>query len=430
MLNAMVNRVPSHVRNASTMSLKRASRQITWSLFAAQSLASAGFASSATVAAIVGATLSGRESLSGLPTATMLTGSAIAALVWGMLMDRLGRRRTLSLGLLLGVTGASIVFGAVLASNFTVLLMGLVLMGSAQAAVNLGRFVAAEVTPVARRGRAVSYVVLGGTVGAVAGPLLVGRVARWANAAGYPEVAGPYLIAIMAFALAGLVLLVSLRPEPRDIAKRIDDDDAVHTPVGEPRPLTQIFREPGVITAILSMVLAQAVMVGLMVITSLHMIDHDHTYTSIGQVISSHTFGMFAFSIVTGQLIDRLGVAKVIMAGAFLLVLAGVLAPMAMHVVPLAFALFLLGLGWNFCFVGGSALLSLQLLPAERSRTQGINDLLINATSASASISSGAIFAAIGFLAVGTIGAVLSLVPLFMTTWWWLQQRSSQQALT
>ncbi len=138
---------------------------------------------------------------------------------------------------------------------------------------------------------------------------------------------------------------------------------------------------------------------------------------------------MFAPSIITGQLIDRFGASKVIIAGAFLLVLSGIFAPMSMHVIPLALALFVLGLGWNFCFVGGSALLSSQLLPAERSRTQGINDLLINATSATASLSSGAIFAAIGYLAVGTIGAVLSMIPLFLTTWWMLKQSTRQPAV-
>ncbi|MEM6431695.1 MAG: MFS transporter, partial [Deinococcota bacterium] len=198
---------------------------------------------------------------------------------------------------------------------------------------------------------------------------------------------------------------------------------------GRVRSIKQLLRDPGIVTAMISMVLAQAVMVGLMVITSLHMVDHNHTFESIGQVISSHTFGMFAPSIITGQLIDRFGASKVIIAGAFLLVLSGIFAPMSMHVFPLALALFVLGLGWNFCFVGGSALLSSQLLPAERSRTQGINDLLINATSATASLSSGAIFAAIGYLAVGTIGAVLSMIPLFLTTWWMLNQSTRQPAV-
>ncbi|MEM6429327.1 MAG: MFS transporter, partial [Deinococcota bacterium] len=356
----------------SQQTLNRARQQITWSLFGAQSLGSAGFSASATVASIVGATLSGRESLAGLPTATLLAGSAVAALCWGLLMDKLGRRRALTLGLFLGLIGAAIVFNGIVNSNFAVVLSGLVLMGSAQATTNLGRFVAAEVTPLAKRGRAVANVVLGGTVGAVIGPLLVGRVTTWASAAGYGELSGPYIIAMVAFALSAFTVLIALRPEPKDIVQFVDADLPDIGSAGRVRSIKQLLRDPGIVTAMISMVLAQAVMVGLMVITSLHMVDHNHTFESIGQVISSHTFGMFAPSIITGQLIDRFGASKVIIAGAFLLVLSGIFAPMSMHVIPLALALFVLGLGWNFCFVGGSALLSSQLLPAERSRTQGI----------------------------------------------------------
>jgi MFS family permease len=165
------------------------------------------------------------------------------------------------------------------------------------------------------------------------------------------------------------------------------------------------------------------VMVMLMVITAVHMKGHQHALTDISLVISSHTFGMFAFSIISGQLADRWGRLPVILAGLGTTILACLLAPLSPDVVPLAVSLFFLGLGWNFCFVGGSSLLSDQLAPAERARTQGFNDLLIGLASAIGSFSSGLIFAATGYALTGLIGAAACLIPLGLALWWRAGQR-------
>jgi MFS family permease len=162
------------------------------------------------------------------------------------------------------------------------------------------------------------------------------------------------------------------------------------------------------------MVLGQMVMVMLMVITSVHMRQHDHGLASISIVISAHTFGMFAFSVVSGRLADRWGRGPVILVGGALLVLAGLAAPLSPNVVPLAVSLFLLGLGWNLCYVGGSSLLADQLRPEERGRAQGFNDLLISLGSAVGSLGSGVVFASIGYGAMGIAGATLALVPMVM----------------
>jgi MFS family permease len=177
----------------------------------------------------------------------------------------------------------------------------------------------------------------------------------------------------------------------------------------------QILRQPAAITAVTAMALGQVVMVAIMVITSLHMDDHHHARSDIYSVISAHTFGMFAPSIVSGWLLDRIGRGRMILAGAGILFLACIAAPLSPDVLPLGIALFLLGLGWNFCFVGGSTLLSDQLSPLERSRTQGTNDLLVGLASALISLSSGFIFAATSYTVMAIIAASLSLIPLLMS---------------
>src|SRR5439155_26411326 len=199
--------------------LTRVARRITVTLFAGQSLGSAGFLVASTVNAIVGAKLSGHPSWAGVPTATYQAGMALAALVWGRAMDRIGRRGALSGGLLCGVAGAATVGAAVVRVSFPLMLLGMVLMGAANSALQLGRYVAAEVHPPLERARAISNVVIGGTVGAILGPLLVGPGGRAAQRLGLDELAGPYGISSILFAFALAVVFLRLRPEPREIAR-------------------------------------------------------------------------------------------------------------------------------------------------------------------------------------------------------------------
>jgi len=174
-----------------------------------------------------------------------------------------------------------------------------------------------------------------------------------------------------------------------------------------------------------AMVFGQLTMVMLMVITSLHMKGHHHPLTAISLTISAHTVGMFAFSILSGRLADRWGRGPVILIGAGTLAVACLTAPLSPDVLPIAAALFLLGLGWNFCYVGGSSLLADQLSPAERARTQGFNDLLIALVSALGSLGSGVVFATLGYSAMGLVGAVAALIPLVLALWWQVGQRAA-----
>ena len=402
--------------------IQRSARRITFSLFLMQSLASAGFIAAATINPILGAKLAASRSLATLPTAIYLLSGALSASAWGHIMDRIGRRNAIVSGLLLGMLGNGLVLFAIQSSSFLLASIGLMLMGVTNAATLLGRFVAAEVNPPDQRGRAISAVVLGGVTGTILARLSASPMGGFAVSIGMDELAGAYLATLGLFALAAAVVFVGLRPDPREIGREVAKLYPELIPQGEARPILQILRQPAVVTAVTAMALGQVVMVAIMVITSLHMEDHQHARSDIYSVISAHTFGMFAPSIISGWLLDRWGRGRMILIGAATLLLACLTAPLSPDVLPLGISLFLLGLGWNFCFVGGSTLLSDQLSPLERSRTQGTNDLLVGLASAFISLSSGFIFSATSYTVMSLIAAALSLVPLFMA-WSFLKSR-------
>jgi MFS family permease len=404
-------------------------RKITGTLFAAGSLGSAGFIATFTISSIVGAKLSGHPAWAGVPSAIYLLGSAFAAYGWGYGMDRLGRRAAFALGAMSGAIGAGLAGAAVISQSFVIFLGGMVLMGMANAAWLLGRFAAAEVHPPTERGRAISNVVIAGTVVAVFGPLTVGPTGWWAQQTGLDELVGPYAISLILFLVAALTIFIWLRPDPREVGREIAK---LYPETGRrdglTRSISAILRDPAVIVAMTAMVLGQAVMVMLMVITSLHMKDHQHHLADISIVISSHMLGMYAFSIISGRLADQWGRGPVILAGAMSLILACLTAPLSVDVLPISVSLFLLGLGWNFCYVGGSSLLSDQLSPAERAKTQGFNDLLIGLASAAGSLGSGIVFAAVGYGAMGTAGTLTALIPVGLTIWWRTGRRAPATA--
>jgi MFS family permease len=403
--------------------LQSLARKITVILFLEQSLASAGFIAAATLNSIVSEKLADHAGWAGVPTAVYLLGAALAAFAWGYVFDAIGRRGGLTAGLLLGVVGSGLAFYAIALASFPLFLIGMVFMGTANAAVGLGRFAAAEVNPPEARGRAISNVVLGGTVGAVVGPFVVGPAGRWALPFAGDELAGAYAVSFVLFAIGAAVVFLGLRPDPRDLGRQVAElHPETGTGAGAARGVLEIFRQPAALVALLAMTLGQMVMVLVMVITSLHMRGHDHALPAISFVISAHTFGMFAFSILSGRLADRWGRGPVIITGAGTLALACLAATLSPDVLPLGVALFLLGLGWNFCFVGGSTLLSDQLSPAERARTQGFNDLLVGLASALGSLESGIIFAGLGFNVMAYISAAFALIPLAAASLWTLNR--------
>src|SRR5512141_509930 len=248
-------------------SSSRLARRITWVLFANQSLASAGFIAAATLNSIIGTKLGGSASFAGVPSAVYLLGAAFAASAWGYIMDRIGRRNGIVSGLVIGVIGNVLVLIAIGISSFLLFLIGMVLMGITNAAVVLGRFAAAEVNPPEKRGAAISNVVLGGTFGAIVGPLLVGPMGGFVRTLGMDELAGAYLATLVLFVIASVVVFAGLRPDPRDLGKQVaaeHPEPGLTSSAGEARPIFEILRQPAALVAVSAMVLGQVVMVAIM----------------------------------------------------------------------------------------------------------------------------------------------------------------------
>jgi MFS family permease len=391
-------------------------RHILITLLVVQGLGSAAITSAATIATIVGAELSGGASLAGLPASVFQLGTALGSIFWSLRSDKLGWRWSLSLAVFVGALGAlGAVFG-VLTHSFGFLLVSLFVAASAQAAFNLGRFTAAEISQPEKRGRAVALVVLGGTVGSVVGPQLITVSSALAKNAGLSEWVGPYTVTAILFVLTALVLAIFLRPEPKRLAEAVTNSLPISN--AAPRTLAMLFKQPQVLAAIGAMVIAHGVMVMLMQITSLHMRTDHHPMGHISIVFSSHTFGMFAFSIFSGQLVDRWGKKPMLILGSVILLAACLSAPLSPNVFPIAVALFLLGLGWNFCYVAGSAMLSGALTQQEKAKTQGLNDLLIGLTAATGSYVGGPLFANYGYTVIGLIGAGFSIVLMMLVLWY------------
>jgi MFS family permease len=178
------------------------------------------------------------------------------------------------------------------------------------------------------------------------------------------------------------------------------------------RPLRVILAQPATQLAVLAMVAAQLVMSTVMGITALHMINHGHALADISIMTMAHTLGMFGLSMVSGRLADNFGRVQTIVAGALILILGCAIAPLSLETSTLALSMFMLGLGWNFCYVAGAALLTDSLSIGERGRVQGGSDLAMGLIGSFGSLQSGVLFAWTGFAYLSGIGLAIGLVPL------------------
>lgn len=399
--------------------------RLTATLFASESLFSAATIASFTIMPIVAMELSGRESLAGIPSTVMLVGQAAAAYPLGRLMDRFGRRKGLSLGYLIAAIGAAIAAFAIGWGAFFAFCLGVGLFGVGRAGGLQARFAAAEIQEPSRRAKAIGLLVFAGTVGAVFGPLLAGPASRMAVRYGFDAQIGPYILAAFFFYLAFFLTFVLLRPDPMELGKTLAaaNEAAVTEPstatVAAPaaRSLRVIFAGPSVRLALLAMIVGQLVMTMIMVITPLYMNSLGYATQAISWVIMAHTLGMFALSSLTGWLIDRTGRITMIVAGALVLATSAVLAPLSSQLMALMVSLFLLGLGWNFCFIAGSSLLTDSLSAYERGRTQGANDMMVALASGAGSLSTGALYAFGGISLIAAIGLGFAVGLLVFTVW-------------
>ena len=385
------------------------------SLIAGVALGSTGHIAAVTVATIVAQDLLGSPIFAGAPGATVVLGAAIGSVLLSSLMARRGRRIGLVTGYSVGVVGALIATAAVILRSFPLLLIGTLLIGFGNSSNQLSRYTAADLVPAARRASAIGLVVWGATVGSVVGPSLVPVASAMARSVGLPSLAGPYLVPVFFVGLAALLSFVLLRPDPYAIADITTPDYDVSRISGSPtQALGSILRRPGVMAAVVALIVGQFVMTLIMTMTPLHMTQHGHDLGAVGIVLSAHTLGMFALSPLSGRLTERIGSVRTIFAGTTVLAISAILAAVAPTAGGdiLLIALFLLGLGWNMGFVAGSALLSEHLEVHERTRIQGFADALIWRAAAAASLGSGVIMAGAGYTALGVLGTGLVLIPI------------------
>jgi MFS family permease len=405
-------------------------RRLTSVLFISGSIFSAAQIATFALLPIVSVRLGGSDAMAGIPATLGQVGHALAAYPVGWIMDRYGRRAGLCLGLLVAMSGALLNGFAINTNSFLILCFGAALFGVGRATSEQARFAAAEIQVPERRAKAIGTIVFAGTIGAVVGPLLITPSGNFVARYGFDAQIGPFAVGAIFTYAAFLMLFFFLRPDPMRIGQAISsqasegEDASLHTA----RPLRSIFSAWSVRIAVLSMVIGQLVMTMLMVITPVHMNHIAMTTQDLGWVFMAHTLGMFGLSAFTGRLIDRVGRTTMIMAGCVTLIVAALLAPVAGSVWLLATALFLLGLGWNFCFIAGSSMLSSALRSIERGRVQGANETMVAVAAGFGSFSTGMIYAGGGLATLSLIGIGLASILMLATIWFVLYQRARDRS--
>lgn len=371
-------------------------------LFAGVATASTGFFAAFTVAPVAAADMAG-TAWSGLPFTSAIVGTAVASSVLSRLMARRGRRPGVALGYALGALGALTGAAAVGRSSLPLLATGMLLVGAANSAALLSRYAAADMQPADRRGAAISFVLWASTAGALSGPSLVGTWAALAGRIGTPVLVGPYVAAAVFCVAAALVVTTLLRPDPSLLVVREDTG-----PAAARLSIRDALVQTHVQVALVAMLAGQAVMVFVMTMTPVHISSAGHGLGSVGLVMTGHIVGMYALAPAAGRLADRWGCVRVIFAGQAMLALATVSAAAMPHssTTLLGLALVLLGTGWSFSFVAGSALLTQGMDYASRSRVQGAADSSTWTAAAAASLLSGVALTTLGYAALCVIGAV------------------------
>tara|TARA_Y100000588_G_scaffold370965_1_gene441758 strand:- start:42 stop:1205 length:1164 start_codon:yes stop_codon:yes gene_type:complete len=361
------------------------------------------------VTAIIAADLGGAE-WAGLPVLFLFAGRSMTAFVIGSAMDRFGRRSTLTFSYLCGALGGVLATTSIIYGSYIGFIVSSFLFGGTRAGIELQRFVAAEVHNPGNRARIIGLVVSAGTIGSIFGPWMFQLTSDMAKNSGYIGYAGPWLASVPMSVVAALVVFIFLRPEPKIIAQRIDEICSAATVIPEKimRTRREIMSIPDVRLAVAAIVLGQGVMTMIMTITPLHMTNHAHGTADISLAMMAHTMGMFGLSWLVGRMTDSWGAYVSVVAGAFLLIFAGSFAINATVLPIIIVVMFSLGLGWNFCFVAGSALLTDMLNQDERARFQGFTESINAGVGGATALLGGQVFGAGGYGLVGVAGLVLT----------------------
>ena len=364
-----------------------------------------------TIGALAGSQIASSPTWATLPIATMFLGTAVMVFPASLWMVRVGRRVGFLYGSLLGVAGGLIAALGISQASLPMLAFGTFLVGAYQAFAQFYRFAASEVADAAFRPRAISLVMAGGVVAALAGPTL----ARLGGPIQQPEYLGSFLILAVVSLLATGVLLGLHMPA----------DEPAHSERGAGRPWRQIVAQPTYRVALFGAATGYGIMILAMTATPLAMLHHDHGLGSAATVIQLHVLGMFLPSFITGTLIVRFGVLRIMLVGVLLFIGHILLTLTGTSFSSFASALILLGVGWNFMYIGGTTLLTSTYTTAEKGSAQAINDMLIFAVGLVCSFGAGGLLHALGWQTLNLV--LLPWLGLAAASLIWLGIKQARQ---
>ncbi len=400
----------------SSEAVEKAGKKISLVLCIAQAFIASALSMSFVASSLLVVKLGGgNPHWTGAPLTLSLIFASLTAFFSGRLSQRYGYRPVLLSAYAIGVTASLLSIWGAVNSSLLLFLLGMSVFGIARGFIDMSRYAAAESNPPKKQGRAIGFVIWGAVVGSILGPSLTHVSMDFAKILHCPAAGGAWVGTACLFFMVFVFAFFGLRPEPRKLASYWRKQGA--SPKSEAKAtsiLSQGKLDRKVYFSMATLFCAQWAMVLIMAITPLHMQCEHHSIPAISGVISAHFAGMFGLAFAIGWLIDKVGKRIVIALGSLLLISACLLAPYAETSVSLGIALFLLGLGWNCCFLSASTELNSLLQGANRGKILGMNESMVNLGSAIASGSGGFMFSAIHYSGMAWIALGVSTLPMIL----------------
>ena len=389
--------------------IERVERRTVWVLFIAQMISGLGMGAGMSIGSLLAYEVTQNEGLAGVARIVSGLGVALFAVPLVTLARARGRRFALGTGWLISSVGAAVLVAAVAFHSLPLLMVGMLGFAAGSASGLQARFAATDLARPEHRARTLSLIVWATTAGSVLGPNLAAPGALLGRRFHIADIAGAYMIASGAVAVAALFVMIALRPDPLLLSP---GHTTQHRRVSTRRTLGRMWAHPSLRLALLAMVCSQFTMTAVMVLTPVHMKLTGHSLAAVAQIMSIHIAGMYAFSPLVGMAVDRVGSRAITFVGTGVLGASLVAAWFARDsFVALSVALFLLGIGWSLATVAGASLLTRSAIDDERLAMQGTADTMINLTAALAAGVAGPVMAVVTFRGLAGFAAI-ALIPM------------------